>query len=421
MAGRANSRAVGCANTAWIIRWMKSWVEISEERLVENLRTVQALAGGEDRVGLPGAAEVLGVVKADAYGHGAVQVARMLAKAGLGWLGVADVEEGARVRRAVEGLAAAESGRAEPGTSRQRISVLVMGGLDAVECAPMLEHGLTPVVWTVEHVEMLERAAASAGRAVAVHLEIDSGMCRQGVDLAGVAAVARRLAGSRWVRCEGVMSHLASAEVAGSEQTRRQQARFAQAVQIAAAQGVRPAWLHLAASSAVDESGTLAGMRELARSQGARMMVRAGISLYGYCIPTAGGVLRPRLQPVLTWKTRVIGVREIEAGESVGYGGTFTAASRMRLALLPVGYSDGLRRAASSGVGNGWVMIAGRRAVVVGRVSMNLTTVDITQIEGVEVGSEVVLLGPGVTADDHAGWSGTISYEVLCGIRALRT
>ncbi len=403
---------------------MKSWVEISERRLVENLRAVQALAGGEDGVGLPGGAEVLGVVKADAYGHDAVRVARILAQAGLGWLGVADVEEGARVRRAVEGLAASErsgaDATAEPGTSRQRIRVLVMGGLEAEDCERVVEQDLTPVIWTVGHVEMLERAAAGAGQAVAVHLEIDSGMCRQGVDPAGVAAVARRLAGSRWVRCEGVMSHLASAEVAGSEQTPRQQARFAQAVQIAAAEGVRPAWLHLAASSAVDEGGTLAGMRELARSQGSRVMVRAGIALYGYCIPTAGGVLRPRLQPVLTWKTRVIGVREIEAGESVGYGGTFTAASRLRLALLPVGYSDGLRRAASSGVGNGWVMIAGRRAVVVGRVSMNLTTVDITQIEGAEVGSEVVLLGEGVTADDHAAWSGTISYEILCGIRAPR-
>jgi alanine racemase len=116
----------------------------------------------------------------------------------------------------------------------------------------------------------------------------------------------------------------------------------------------------------------------------------------------------------------VIGVREIDAGESVGYGGTFTASSPMRLALLPVGYSDGLRRAASSGVGNGWVVIQDRRAPVVGRVSMNLTTVDITEIEGVEVGSEVVLLGEGVTADDHAAWSGTISYEILCGIRARR-
>ncbi|MEO7029791.1 MAG: alanine racemase C-terminal domain-containing protein, partial [Acidobacteriaceae bacterium] len=122
----------------------------------------------------------------------------------------------------------------------------------------------------------------------------------------------------------------------------------------------------------------------------------------------------------LTWKTRVLGVREIEAGVSVGYGATFVAERKMRLALLPVGYSDGFRRAASSGVGNGWVLLHGKRAAVVGRVSMNLTVVDVSGIEGVEEGAEVVLLGEGVSADDHARWAETISYEILCGIRAPR-
>ena len=124
------------------------------------------------------------------------------------------------------------------------------------------------------------------------------------------------------------------------------------------------------------------------------------------------------MKPVLTWKTRVIGLREIGVGETVGYGATFTAKSLMSLALLPVGYADGLRRGASSGVGDGWVMVGGRRAAVVGRVSMNLVVVDVTDMAGVAVGDEVVVLGEGVTADDHARWSGTISYEILCGIRA---
>jgi len=129
-------------------------------------------------------------------------------------------------------------------------------------------------------------------------------------------------------------------------------------------------------------------------------------------------VLAPKLSPVLCWKTRVIGVREVAAGATVGYGATFVAAQPMRLALLPVGYADGFRRAASSGIGNGWVMIAGRRAPVVGRVSMNLTVVDISGIEDVHEGMDVVLLGEGVTAEDHARWSGTIAYDILCGIRA---
>jgi alanine racemase len=168
-------------------------------------------------------------------------------------------------------------------------------------------------------------------------------------------------------------------------------------------------------------------MRELAAEVGAKVMMRPGLALYGYCMALSAenkgdagraGALEGRLKRVLTWKTRVIGLREIGAGETVGYGATYTAKSLMTLALLPVGYADGFRRAGSSGVGDGWVMIAGRKARVVGRVSMNLMVVDVTDIEGVAVGDEVVLLGDGVTAEDHARWSGTISYEILCGIRA---
>ena len=366
---------------------------------MENQRAVQAIAGGGADV------ETLGVIKANAYGHDAVFVARVLVDAGVQWLGVADVDEGVRVR----------------GVVPAGVRVLVMCGLEGEDCAEVVAHGLTPVVWTLEHVAMLERAAQAAGKVVRVHLEIDTGMARQGVDLGGVAAVAERLAGSEGVWCEGVMSHLASAEVVGSEATKRQRERFAEAVQVIVAKGVRPEFVHLGNSSAVDEGSTLGWMRELAAGVGARVMVRPGIALYGYCLPigTEGvEVLRSRLKPALTWKTRVIGVRGIGVGDAVGYGGTFTANSLMRLALLPIGYSDGFRREASSGVGGGWVMIAGRRAAVVGRVSMNLTAVDVTEIAGVAVGDEVVLLGDGVTADDHARWCGTISYEILCGIRA---
>jgi alanine racemase len=160
---------------------------------------------------------------------------------------------------------------------------------------------------------------------------------------------------------------------------------------------------------------------------GARAMVRCGIALYGYCLPIAGGgsesKLRGALRPVMTWKTRVLDVRDVAAGETVGYNATFTVKAPMRLALLPVGYADGLRRelGATDRQPGGWVMIGGRdgtekRAPIVGRVSMNLTMVDVTGIDGVQVGDEVVLLGDGVTADDHARLAGTISYEILCGV-----
>ena len=361
--------------------------------MVGNLRAVEAVVGPS--------VEVLGVIKANGYGHDSRLMARILVDAGVGWLGVSDVEEGARVR-------------AEVGDGTR---ILVMCGMEVDDCRAVAEYGLTPVVWTVEHIAALE----AMGERVRVHLEIDTGMARQGVDLEGLAAVAERLVGSEFVVCEGVMSHLSSAEDVGSERTAEQRERFGGALDVVVEQGLRPEWVHLGNTSAVDEGSTLGWVKERANGMGARAMVRPGLALYGHCLPLdtgASGDLGGRLEPALTWKTRVIGVRTIEAGATVGYGATFVAKSLMRLALLPVGYADGFRREASSGVGEGWVMIAGRRARVIGRVSMNLTTVDVTDIEGVEVGDEVVVLGDGVSAEDHAGWSGTIAYDILCGIRA---
>jgi alanine racemase len=371
---------------------VKSWVEISSARVVENLRVVQAVVGSS--------VEVLGVIKANGYGHESSLVARVLVDAGVRWLGVSDVEEGARVRVAVG----------------DETRLLVMCGIEVVECKAVVKYGLTPVVWTVEHIAALE----AMEQRVRVHLEVDTGMARQGVDLAGLAEVVERLAASKWVVCEGVMTHLSSAEVVGSAVTEAQRDRFGEALEVIAGHGLRPGFVHLGATSAVDEGSTMEWVREAAARLGARAMVRVGYALYGHCLPLDtgdGGALGWGLRPALTWKTRVIGVRTIEAGSTVGYGATFVAKSLMRLALLPVGYADGFRRAGSSGLGDGWVVVAGQRAQVVGRVSMNLTTVDVTDIAGVAVGDEVVLLGEGVSAEEHAAWSGTIAYDILCGIR----
>jgi alanine racemase len=376
---------------------VKSWVEISCAALASNLRAVQAVAGAD--------VEVLAVVKANGYGHEGVLVAQVLAAAGCRWLGVSDVEEGARVR--------ATLGEAET-------RVMVMCAMESADAAAMVAHRLTPVVWTVEHLEALEAAASASRKRVAVHVEIDTGMARQGAIVGEeLAKVLARLAASEWLVCEGVMSHLSSSEVAGSKVTAAQRERFAAALEQVVAAGIRPALVHLGNSSAVDEGSTMEWMRETAAAMGARVMVRTGLAVYGYCLEVEGGdgSLVDRLQPVMTWKTRVVDVREIAAGATVGYGATFTATKPMRLALLPVGYADGFRRAGSSGIGDGWVRIAGQRAPIVGRVSMNLTTVDITGTN-VIVGDEVVLLGDGVTAADHAHWSSTIGYDILCGVKA---
>lgn len=382
---------------------MKSWVEISGQRLADNFRAAQTAAGDEF--------EMLAVIKADAYGHGARMCAPVLREAGARWLGVADVEEGMAVREAL-------------GNDSTRI--LVMCGLELGDATAVVAHGLTPVVWTAEHVAAMERAAQAAGQWVGVHVEVDTGMARQGAAVgAPLQSVLARLAESRWLFCEGVMTHLCCAEVAGAATTAVSQRLFEEALAGVAATGLRPEFVHVGNSSAVDEGSTMQWVQQQAEALGARAMARPGIALYGYGLPLEGasdaaGKLHANLQSALTWKTRVLGVREIEAGVSVGYGATFVAERKMRLALLPVGYSDGFRRAASSGVGNGWVLLHGKRAAVVGRVSMNLTVVDVSGIEGVEEGAEVVLLGEGVSADDHARWAETISYEILCGIRAPR-
>jgi alanine racemase len=220
----------------------------------------------------------------------------------------------------------------------------------------------------------------------------------------------------------GVMTHFCAAEIVGSERTREQMTQFERAVEQVRARGIRPEWVHAGASSSLDDpewrSEWLGG---LAAAIGAKPMVRCGIGLYGYCNPLEGGepAIRPNLRPVMTWKTRVLDVRGMRAGDCIGYNSTFTAQRSMRLAVLPVGYADGMRRALSSTNARegGWVVVRGERASIVGRVSMNLTTVDVSAIDGVTAGDDVVLLGDGVTADNHARLAGTISYEILCGVR----
>jgi len=264
-----------------------------------------------------------------------------------------------------------------------------------------------------------------------VHVEVDTGMgrlgARPGPELDEILGA---IADASFV-LDGVMTHFCAAEVAHSERTRAQERSFEEAIAQVQAKGMRPRWVHAGSSSSVDNPAHEGPwLPELAKSVGARAMVRAGIALYGYCLPIeqmrhaepdsyVDPRLHPRLHPVMTWKTHILDVREVAAGDSIGYNGTFTAKHAMRVAVLPVGYSDGLRRELSGSDIRpaGWVMVRGHAAAIVGRISMNLTTVDVTAIPDAQVGNEVILLGDGVTADDHARLAGTISYEILCGVR----
>jgi len=398
---------------------VKSWVEISEKRLKANYKLLAEAAGSDTAV--------LAVVKANAYGHGADLCAPVLARAGAEWLGIADPVEGEAVREAL--MAAGVEYERQP-------RILVMSGFLSEDAEAIVRHGLTPVVWDQQQMESLAAAVRQRGGSTAplpIHLEIDTGMARQGIAPGEhLHTLLHWLKRQPWLRLDGVMTHFASSEVAGSKQTRSQRATFEEAIASVAAAGLQPAWVHAGNSSTLDNQGTgenVAWLRKLAAGVDARPMVRAGIALYGYCLPieqTGPGSdavqakVRGRLEPLMTWKTRMIGLREIQAGDAVGYNGIFVAERPMRLALLPIGYADGLRRelSGSNARPGGWTIVKGQRATILGRVSMNLTVIDVTEIPGVAIGDEVVVLGDGVTADDHARLAHTIPYEITCGVRA---
>ena len=365
---------------------MNNWIEISRPNLRHNFHALERAAGR--------ATEVLAVVKANAYGHGAELCASLLVEAGARWLGVTCASEGARVRAAVGPVP----------------EILVMCGFLPEDVAALREQVLTPVLWTAEQVAWL--AGCDGMR---VHVEVDTGMSRQGA-LPGLALeTLLGIIANKGLIVDGLFTHFSASEEAHSKRTQCQQRLFEQAVAQTNAVGVRPRWIHAGNSSTLDNPAQATPwLAVLATGAGARAMVRSGLALYGYCLPTPQPNVRPELRQVLTWKARVLAVRDLAEGESVGYSSTFAAPDPMRVALLPVGYADGLRRELSSP--HGWVMLHGRRAPVLGRISMNLTVVDVTGIPEVQPADEAIVLGPGMTADDHAALAGTIAYEILCGL-----
>ena len=366
---------------------MNNWIEISETRLNANFRALQAAAGQ--------ATELLAVVKADAYGHGAEHCAPMLVRAGARWLGVTCASEGARVRSALS-------------WQHLNANIVIMCGFLPEDVPQIVQHSLIPVVWTLDHLHWL------GGTHSRVHVEVDTGMGRQGVrPSAELDELLQAIAASDLV-LDGVFTHFCCSEDPDLTFTHTQQRRFATAISQLREAAVRPKWVHAGNSSALDNPAeTPPWLAPLAASIGAKPMVRAGLALYGYCLPTATPKLRHTLAPVLTWKANILAVRALAPGETVGYSATFTADSPMRVALLGVGYADGLRRELS---GTGYVLIDGQQAKILGRISMNLTVVDVTAIPGAAVNTAATLLGDTLTADDHAAIATTIAYEILCGI-----
>ncbi|MGA2888902.1 MAG: alanine racemase [Terracidiphilus sp.] len=389
------------------------WVEIHTRALEDNYRFLSRLAAPH--------AELLAIVKADAYGHSLELCAPAVVRAGARWLGVTSVEEGAAARALCPG-----------------VTVLVICGPFPGEGAAVVRHGLTAVAWEPWQLDELETAARSAGAAagsVPVHLEIDTGMSRQGVapeNLSpkgwGVEALLARFAPGSPLRLEGVMTHLFAADEADGTVTEAQLGLLDEALRRVEAAGLYAEWLNVGNSAAL-LAGQAGRIAALAARHGMKALLRPGLALYGLIPrfdpefeldePVSMAAARAQLQPVLAWKTRVVGVRSVPAGAVVGYNGTFVATEPMRLALLAVGYADGLDRR----LGNRFsVLVRGARAPLVGRISMDQAVVDVTEIPGVEAGDEVVILGAQggetITAFDHAQVEGTIPWEVFTRIGA---
>ncbi len=360
--------------------------EVSADALRANLKTARQLASP---------AEVLAVVKANAYGHGAVQVARVLEDAGVAMLGVALVEEGVELRN---------SGIKTP--------ILVMGGSYDYGYQALVDHQLTPSIFRREQLGNLTQAAQRSGRPAAIHLKLDTGMSRLGLQLDELPAFLTLLEEAKGaIVLDGFFSHFANADVENDPLTPKQIERYREGLQAVRAAGFAPRFRHLTNSAGLLALGPLADSLDL-------NLVRPGLMLYGLA-PDHWLSGRAKLQRVLAWKTGVMHLKVVPPQTSVSYGGTWVAQRPSTIATLPIGYADGFSRVYS---GRASVLVRGQRAKVVGRVTMDMCMVDVTDIEGVKLGDEVVILGAQgseeVTAEELAELAQTLHYEVLCSLGA---
>lgn len=364
----------------------RSWVEISLKQIVENFRAVCDVVGPD--------VEVMPVVKADAYRHGAVEVSRALTGAGAQWLAVSNVEEGAILR--------------DRGVTAR---ILVMADFLPEERSGLLDYNLTPVIHCLSDIAEWDRLAGTRGVTANYHLKIDSGMGRLGTR-ASAAEILKTVRSTSHVRLEGLMTHFASAANYASSQTDEQIHVFQTICSNLAEANVHPPILHQASTTPI----------AYGRRDAWQRMVRPGHAIYGYVSPVAKGIAPPRLldvRPALTWKTAVLAVKDLPAGALVGYGGMFKTTHPTRIAVLAAGYADGIPHRLSN---KGRVIAKGHAAPIIGAVSMDLTTIDITHCPPMAPGDSVVLLGSengiSIDAQQIARIAGTISYSVLCGIHA---
>jgi alanine racemase len=335
----------------------------------------------------------MAAVKANAYGHGAVECSRRLQQEGVDWFGVALPEEGVELR---------EAGITRP--------ILCLGGFWDGQQNACLQQNLTPVVYRLDMIESLDRLARDAGVIADVHVKIDTGMGRLGVRFDEVPEFCEALRSFRNIRVDGLMTHFAAADNPDREDfTKDQLEKFQQAVNAFREHGFNPGLIHAANSAAT-----------FSFPESRDNLVRPGGSLYGFVRDVfPRDIAPPPLRPVMSVHSRIMLLKKVDKGEKLGYGCTFETKRDSMIATIPIGYDDGYRRALSN---RGHVIVRGTFAPVVGRISMDLTLVDVTEVREVSLNDQVTLIGRAgdlsITAEDTAETIGTISYEVTCGISA---
>lgn len=334
---------------------------------------------------VPVGVKLLAVVKADAYGHGAIPVSRKLERLGVTYLGVAISDEGVELR---------QGGVKAP--------ILILGGTYKEDVDQVLRYDLTPVVFQKESLKLLMKSAERWQKKVRVHIKVDTGMGRLGVPLNLWPAFLKELKRFPRIEVEGILSHFSMADGEAAF-TGRQWREFQRAVAMAEKLGIFPKYLHMASSAILTACPSYCGN-----------LARPGIMLYGsHPSPAFKDLIS--LKPVLTLKTHIHFLKAVAPGTKIGYGGTFVTKRESLIATLPVGYADGYSRGLSN---QGEVLIRGKRAPVIGRVCMDFIMVDVTHIPKVALGDEVILMGGQgrrqITAEEIAGKINSISYEVLC-------
>lgn len=356
-----------------------TWAEVNLEHLESNFREVKKILSRD--------VKVMAVVKADGYGHGALPVAQRLERCGVDYLAVAVLEEALELRQ-----------------SGIRCPILLLNGFWSGQEEEIVHNNLTPAVFSRRMIQDLARVADRLKTKVRYHLKIDTGMSRLGVDWTKAIEALENSSLEQSVVCEGIYTHLSSAENVGSPSNSIQIERFRNIVKTLEVKDFPLRWRHVANSAGV-----------LNLQDGWFDAVRPGLILYGIN-PLEQAVEIP-LQPLLSFKTRIMQLKRVHKGASIGYGEAYRADQESLVATLPVGYADGLNRLLSN---KGSVLIRGHKAAIVGRVSMDLTLVNVTDVPFVQVGDEVVLIGKQgtleVSAHDLAQLTLTIPYEILCRI-----